>query len=112
MKNSIYIAVSDRMATCPFPETYIVCGNGDYEIVFSFDNVWSAHVKKTARFIWNNQYIDVEFTGDTVEVPILSNTTLLKVGVYAGDLISSSPAEIKCIPSIICEHGVVAYGSN
>ena len=86
----------------------IVCGNSDYVISFNFDDEWAAHHTKTARFIWNGQYQDVVFTGTTCKVPVLSNTTMVAVGVYAGDLSTTTPALIGCDKSILCGGGLPA----
>lgn len=80
----------------------IVCGNSNYQIKFTFDAEWDAFSTKTARFVSNGEFTDVDFTGDTVAVPIMHNTEVLKVGVYAGDLRTTSPALIPCLRSILC----------
>lgn len=86
----------------------IVCNNSDYQIVFSFDSEWSEFTTKTARFIWNGEYADVSFTGNTVAVPMLQNTTGVYVGLYAGDLHTTEAMYIPCEPSIICKGGTEA----
>lgn len=102
---TLHITVNNKIATYLTRDGNIVCGNSDYQIVFAFDSEWDAHEEKVARFIWNGKYIDVAFTGDTVTVPVLANTELLKVGVYAGELNTTTSAEIGCKLSILCEHG-------
>lgn len=104
MRN-LHITVNNKIATYLTRDGSIVCGNSDYRIVFSFDSEWEAYTDKIARFIWNESYIDVAFTGDTVAVPVLTDTTSLKVGVYAGELSTTTPAEIECQLSILCESG-------
>lgn len=86
----------------------IVCGNSDYKIAFNFDEEWNAQPTKTARFVWNGQFQDVVFTGNMCDVPVLNNTTLVAVGVYAGDLSTTTPALITCDKSILCEGGLPA----
>lgn len=88
----------------------IVCGNDDYKITFTFDNEWGAYQEKTARFRFINaegkkEYIDVLFSGSTCAVPILSNIDTVSVGVYAGDLQTTTGADIKCQRSILCGQG-------
>ena len=87
------------------PVARIVCGNSDYKISFNFDEEWDAHPVKTARFIWNGQYQDVVFNGNVCDVPVLTNTA---VGVYAGDLRTTTPALIACDKSILCGNGLPA----
>lgn len=109
MRN-LHIAVNNKVATYLSRDGNIVCGNSDYQITFSFDSEWDAYEEKVARFIWNGQYIDVTFTGDTVPVPMVSKTNLLKIGVYAGELSTTTSADIPCVFSVLCED--VAEGNG
>lgn len=88
----------------------IVCGNSGYTIDFDFDAEWDGYVAKTARFVYAQgselKYTDVAFTGSTVDVPILSNVREVYVGVYAGDLRTTTPARVPCDRSILCGGGV------
>lgn len=88
----------------------IVCGNSDYTITFNFGIGWSSEGAKTARFVYVQdgkvKYQDVDFTGSTVKVPILSNIKEVRVGVYAGNLRTTTAARIPCEPSIRCGTGV------
>ncbi len=103
---SIKIQVRDKVATNLTPEEVIVCGNSGYAVELSFDDEWSSETAKTARFVYRkggkNYFIDVLFTGNVVEVPMLSNINYVLVGVYAGDLITTTPARISCVKSILC----------
>lgn len=99
---TLHIIVSNKIATYQRRDGDIVCGNSDYQIAFTFDDEWAEHAEKTARFIWNGQYFDVDFTGDTCPVPIVTNTNQLTVGVYAGQLSTTTPATIGCKKSILC----------
>ena len=83
----------------------IVCGNSDYQVQFSFDDEWAEFETKTARFIFGNNVVDVLFTGDTVAVPIISDASSVKVGVFAGNLHTTTSAIIPCKKSIRCEGG-------
>lgn len=102
---TLHISVNDKIATYINRDGKIVCGNSDYQITFNFDSEWEEYPNRTARFIWNGQHKDVEFTGDTVTVPILSNTKQLIVGVYADD-ISTTAVAIPCVLSVLCEGGI------
>lgn len=99
----LHIDVVNKIATYRKRDGYIVCGNSGYQIQFAFDGEWSAYSKKTARFIWNGEYTDVDFTGDICAVPVLHNITEVTVGVYAGNLSTTTPAVIDCYRSILCE---------
>lgn len=107
----LHIIVNNEIATYQKRDGCIVCGNkhneeeeSGYQIKFTFDTTWDAHDKKIARFIWGDQFQDVEFTGDTCPVPIISGATLCEVGVYAGDLHTTTSASIECKPSILCQN--------
>ena len=87
----------------------LICGNSDFTIKFLFDSEWDSELVKTARFIWNGQYEDIVFTGNSCKVPLVSNTNNLAVGVYAGDLRTTTPAMFACHKSILggehyCRH--------
>lgn len=97
---TISIAVRQRRAKSP--TDHIVCGNNDYAAVFDLDEEWDAYDVKTARFIWNGQYSDVVFSGDTCAIPQINNASVCAVGVFAGDLHTTTPAFIKCEKSILC----------
>lgn len=99
---TLHIHVADKIATYHKRDGEIICGNSDYQIKFIFDDEWSSYAEKTARLVVNGQYTDVDFSGDTCAVPIISNVDKITVGVYAGDLCTSTPATIKCKRSILC----------
>ena len=103
---TLHISVLDKKATYASRDGDIVCGNSDYVIEFSFDAEWEAYEQKTARFIVNGQYKNVDFTGTTCPVPIITNATVVQVGVYAGELSTTTPALIACQKSILCESAV------
>lgn len=99
---TLHISISDKIATYRQRDGEIVCGNSDYQIEFTFDAEWASYSTKTARFIVNGRYEDVEFTGTTCPVPIITNATEVMVGVYAGNLCTTTPATISCKLSILC----------
>ena len=100
---TIHIMVRQRRAESPV--SHIVCGNKDYKVRFDFDAEWDAYDAKTARFIWNGWYEDVVFSGDTCAVPQINNAQVCEVGVFAGDLRTTTPAFVKCDKSILCGEG-------
>lgn len=113
MKN-INITVAGKIATNTTPGVVIVCGNSDYTVTFDLDAEWAAAPARTARFVYYRDglslYQDVEFTGTTVSVPALYGIGYVLVGVYAGDLITTTPAKVLCDRSILCgdQENVVA----
>lgn len=103
--NYIDILVSERHAT---NVTYAtsgkkpVCGNKDYTIRFTFDEEWDAYENKTARFTTELGYVDVLFVGNECPMPMFSNVLYAEIGVYAGDLQTSTPAYLPVDRSILC----------
>lgn len=100
---NIHINVTDKIALASgIPD--IVCGNSDYTVEFTFDSEWDEYEAKTARFVRLQNgapvYTDVLFTGTTAVVPPVYDTYELLVGVYAGDIHTTTPARIPCIPCI------------
>lgn len=104
----IQINIANKHATVVGTPT-IVCGNSEYTIRFTFDDEWTPGGIKTVRFVYLKNgavaYTDVVMESDTVEVPILSNTKEVRVGVFEGDLRTTTPAVIPCELSIRCGTG-------
>ena len=100
MKN-LHITVVDKIATYIQRDGDIVCGNSDYQIVFTFDAEWENVTTKTARFRWGGENHDVKFTGTTCTVPVINDAKSVIVGVFADEL-STTPVVIPCKRSILC----------
>ena len=104
----INISVANKKATVQGAAS-IVCGNSDYVVAFAFDGEWEDYPVKTARFSYYGatglEYMEQTFEGSQVEVPILRNVREVFVGVYAGELHTTTPARIPCIKSILCGSG-------
>lgn len=100
----LHVDVANKIATYQKRDGFIVCRNRGYEIKFSFDSEWSGYVEKTARFIWNGRHFDVDFKGDTCDVPIIYDTTEVEVGVYVGELKTTTSARIECRRSVLCKN--------
>lgn len=105
----IEITVRDRVAT-HVGEDYYICGNSDYVIHFDFDEEWDALDIKTARFIaeGNILYPDQIFSGSECPMPIIKDTNNIRVGVFAGNLQTSTPARVPAVKSILCGTGTPA----
>lgn len=106
--NVIDINIRNKIAMRTDDKAYIVGGNSDYVIKFDFDSEWDDYSVKTARFIYNGSYRDEVFEGNAVAVPPIFKSTVLYVGVSAGDLHTTTPAVVPCLKSIMCEGGVPA----
>lgn len=106
----INISVENKIAEAD--GTLYVCDNSDFVAKFAFDAEWEAYENKTARFCYNNSYVDVVFTGNECPVPIISGTYFFNIGVYAGNLRTTTPARVPCKKSILCDTGFPADPPN
>lgn len=107
-KKTLNVSIENKIATYQKRCGALVCGNSDYQIKFAFDAEWYNYDTKTARFIYNDQIVDKVFTGDTCDAPVVRDADILAVGVFVGDLITTTPAIIPCKRSIRCKHGAPA----
>ena len=97
---NIKVTVRNKIArTQDAPE--IVCGNSDYAAVFDLDAEW-AYDLKTMHVVWNDiptgeqRFADVQFTGSTAMLPAIYNAYRVEIGVYAGDIRTTTPAVVPC----------------
>lgn len=111
MPHIINITIRDKIATAPKDALYI-CGNSDFKAIFDFDDEWNQFDVKTARFIYGGRYTDVVFQGNQCEIPILTDTFSFTVGVFAGDLHTTTPAYVSAKKSILCRSGSPAAPSD
>lgn len=102
---TINIEVKNKIARQTNKEVY-VCGNSDFVIAFVFDAEWNEYAIKTARFKYNGKYQDIVFTGNECPVPVIQNTGAIDIGVYAGDLHTTTAAVVMATPSILSGSGV------
>ena len=88
----------------------LVGDNTDYMARFIFDEEWDGLVK-TARFVGcNDKYADAVLAkDDTCEVPLaILKSGVVRVGVFAGDLVASTGAIMAIDPSILDKLGLPA----
>ena len=107
----INITVDNKIAI-KADETEYICSNSDFVVNFNFDSEWEAYETKTARFSHNGGYIDVVFSGSQCAVPIIKDTYCFFVGVYAGNLHTTTPARVPCKLSILCGSSAPAAPSD
>ena len=93
---NIQINIKDKVARGD--GTIIICGNSDYVAHFDFDSEWDEYTTKTAHFEWGGRYEDRVFTGNECAVPVVYGVNALTIGVFAGDIRSTTPAFFKCVP--------------
>lgn len=100
----IKVIVRNKIAKLVKP--YVaVCGNSDYVINFDFDVEWEAYETKTARFKYNGSYTDVVFDGNQCPMPVINDTYTVEIGVFAGDIHTTTPALLPMKKSILCGEG-------
>jgi hypothetical protein len=99
-KKQIRIAVKDKIACLVDEEQFLVCGNNDYEVVFDFDSDWEGISAKTAVFVYGNTPIHKPFVGNVCEGVEIKNATLCAIGVFAGNIKTTTGATIECRQSI------------
>ena len=96
---NIQITVADKIATAE-EGAKIICGNSDYTVTFAFDSEWTRYTTKTARFNFVRNgvrlYYDVLFDGSTVKMPPVDDVYEVEIGVYAGDIRTSTGARVPC----------------
>lgn len=104
----INITVRNKIAVNPAQDRY-VCGNSDFVVHFDFDSEWDAYENKTARFIKEDgSYVDQLFSGNDCPVPVISDTYKMHVGVFAGNLSTTTAAYVPAKKSILCGGGAPA----
>ena len=105
---TITIDITSRIAAAR-DRPKLVCGN-KYNIDFVFDSEWDAETVKTARLTYNqngkSKYDEFVFKGTSCEVVIAGGITEVNIGVYVGNLQTSTPARVECLKSILCGGGV------
>lgn len=104
MSEVISITIRDKIAVSAEDALY-VCGNSDYVLEFDFDEEWNPHNIKTARFSYNGVHQDVPFEGKKCPVPKLFNICYFEVGVFTGDLKTSTDAYVSARKGALCGNG-------
>ncbi len=87
----------------------IVGDNTGYVANFIFDDEWNGKVK-IARFINNGVYKDVILNdNDSCNIPIeVMKSGIVEVGVYAGNLQTTTATCVMITPSILEKYGIPA----
>lgn len=108
----ISIIVHDKIAVNLEKDRY-VCGNSDFIIHFDFDAEWDEFDVKTARFVSESgEFIDKLFTGSDCEFPVFENTNKVLVGVFAGNLRTTTAAYVPALKSIRSASGAAVAPSD
>ena len=99
-KKILHIEVRDKIARLVNQDEFLVCGNSDYEVHFDFDEVWNGHFAKTALFVFGDTTVDQPFTGNVCKGVEITKATKCFIGVFTGDIITTTKADVKCFLSI------------
>ena len=103
--------IKDKIITldeASLPPEGVVGDNAYYFANFFFDAEWEGK-EKTARFIGKKGYKDMVLNNDWCYIPLeVMKSGLVLVGVFAGDLQSTTPARLPVIASILEDDGLPA----
>ena len=107
---NIFISVQNKRAVLTTP-IVIVNGNSDYLVTFTFDSEWDDYDTKTleVKYLDRNCVMrkkEVLFEGSAVSLPILRDVSEVAIGVYAGNLHTTTGALIQCEKCISDDDGV------
>lgn len=84
---------------------FLIGGNTDQTITFSFDEEWKAYPNKTVLFVYSQEgltkYKSKKFTGKTVKAPLLTNINNVKIGVVAGEIMASTSVTVQSKTSVL-----------
>lgn len=97
----IHIIVREKVAKLVNPdEAPLVCGNNDYVVEFDFDDAWANYPAKTALFVFADKSVPVVFEGNVCKGVAVKNATECAIGVFAGDIRTTTGAFMPCVLSI------------
>ena len=86
----------------------IVNGNSDYAVNWVLDGEWADYDTKTMRVRhYDGTVIDCIFTGCSCSLPIITETCMIEIGLFAGNLITSTPVTISCTRCIMDYEGPI-----
>lgn len=96
----IVINVINKTAFPKNKNTFMVRDNSDYVIKFILDDEWDDDEVKTARFAYDDEVVDIPFSGNRVNAPIISSGREVKIGLFAGNLSTTTAATLPLVKSI------------
>lgn len=103
---NIVLTVKDKIASVP-QDAYIVCGNNKYTLILDLDEEWEIGKLITVRFKFCKngklQHIDRTTFTDTVTIPEFYGINQVFVGLFSGDIQTTTPARVLCLKSITCD---------
>lgn len=97
-EKQLLIEVRDKIATLKSKNFNLVGGNNDYDVVFDFDEDWQDLNAKTAIFVFDNENpVYVPFEGNVCAGVAINDATMCLIGVFSGDLRTTTPAVVDCV---------------
>lgn len=103
----IHVTVRDG-AAFQTDHTAYIAGDGETWVVFALEDDWSQYPAKVARFQTESGYQDVMFRGERCHMPVFTYAQKLEVGLYAGNLRTTTPARLFVRPGIRSAWGAPA----
>ena len=105
MDKTFVISVKNKRAKNLSKIKY-VCGNSDYTVAFDLDDDWDGLDAKTARFrASDGTVIDTPFTGSTCPFPKIMDAYRVDVGIFVGNLKTTTNAVVECERSALSSDG-------
>ena len=100
--NEIVVTVRDKIATGD--GTRIVCGNSDYIVRFDLDSEWEQLDGLTMVVVYADKtYTEVLCNENRASLPAISNQLYVEIGLYAGNMRTTTPAAFDCVKSVRCD---------
>lgn len=99
------IQVREKVATLMSQNFKLVGGNSDYKVVFDFDDEWKKYNVKTALFVFGKETVPQVFEGNICNGVAINKSTVCRIGVFAGDIVTTTPAIVECIMTSITDIG-------
>lgn len=106
-KKQLHIEVRNKIAKLTSNNFQLVGGNSDYKVVFDFDEDWAEHNIKTALFVFGKSSVAKVFEGNICNGIEINNATTCYIGVFSGNIITTTPAEVTDILQSITDIGGV-----
>lgn len=110
-ENVVQISVRRRIAERSGGARAIVADNTEYTIQFLFDEEWRAYPTKTALFVRDDGLcyppVLMEDGADCCKIPRINGTGHIRIGVTAGDITTTTPAEVRVLRSVLEAAGQV-----
>lgn len=105
MDKTFVISVKNKRAKNLSKIKY-VCGNSDYTVAFDLDDDWDGLDVKTARFrVSDGTVIDTPFDGSTCPFPKIMDAYRVDVGIFAGNMKTTTNAVVECERSALSSDG-------